>query len=90
MQPPDWLTVARIAAHLAVTPAVVRGWIDSGELHAVETSAKPGSRRRRWLVDPAAFAAFLAARSNRAAALGRRKRVPAIGACFPDKRPAGV
>jgi excisionase family DNA binding protein len=70
------LKPSEIAAELRVSRSTVVGWIDSGELAAVNLARTPGGKRYR--VDREALAAFLRRRAvvpGRAAgrAAGRRR-----------------
>jgi hypothetical protein len=73
-----YVTPPELAARFRVKPSTVRGWIESGELRAIDTAA-PGSRRPRLKISPEAIAEFERRRS--AAPLPapiRRRRLPAI------------
>jgi hypothetical protein len=53
-------TVRQLARHLQVGPDKIRGWINSGELKATNTSKDP--RRKRWIISLEALAEFQARR----------------------------
>jgi excisionase family DNA binding protein len=57
------LTVADVAARLAVKDEVVLGWIRSGELRAVNV-ASAGCHRPRWRIATEALELFQAARRS--------------------------
>ncbi|MBL8855574.1 MAG: helix-turn-helix domain-containing protein [Planctomycetaceae bacterium] len=59
-----YLTPPKCAKILGVDDWKVLGWINSGELPAVDLSG--GSSRPRWKIKPSDFEAFLATKSNRA------------------------
>jgi excisionase family DNA binding protein len=56
------MTPPQIAKRLGVASEKVIGWIDGGELRAVNLSA--GEVRPRWRIMPEDLAAFLASRAN--------------------------
>lgn len=58
-----YTTPPKYAARLGCKPETVTGWIDSGELAAINV-ARRGSRRPRYRISPEAIAAFEAARST--------------------------
>lgn len=63
MSVPQFLTVAQVADRLGVAPGKVLGWVGSGELSAIDTSAAR-NQRPRWRIDPAEFERFLAGRRS--------------------------
>ena len=62
-----------VAERLGVKVDVVRGWIATGQLRAMDVSAKPGGRRR-YRIDPTELAALEARRSVRSGDTTRRGR----------------
>lgn len=60
---PDSYTPPRLAKRYSIKPSKVLGWIRSGELEAINISAKPG-QRPRWVVTPEALVAFESRRSS--------------------------
>lgn len=52
----------------------VLGWIKSGELRAIDVSAKPGVSRARYLIDRADLAAFDDRRTVRRPEPRKRRR----------------
>jgi excisionase family DNA binding protein len=74
-----YLTPPAVAEKLGVDADTVRGWINAGELHAIDV-AQRGCRRRRWRIAPSDLAAFERSRSaipdQRVHAEPRRKRGP--------------
>jgi hypothetical protein len=68
-----WLTPPQIAKQLAVdTKKVIKHWIKSGELKAVNVASAAGGRPR-YRVDPAELARFLLSRSTTIAPKPKRK-----------------
>jgi len=67
------MTTCDVATRLGVSVDLVRTWIASGELRAVDVSAKRG-RRPTWRVELEALEAFLASRANRMLESRSRRR----------------
>ena len=67
-----WHNVPWIAATYCVSADKVRGWIQRGELAAVDVATK-GGKRPIWRISPEALAAFVA---GRAAGTSRPAPVP--------------
>lgn len=63
VQDDDYLTPPRISRITGRSLTVVRDWISSGELPAVDLSR--GRERPRWYVKRRDLEAFIKARSNR-------------------------
>ena len=59
-----YLTVAEVAAQMAVGSEQVLGWIHAGQLSASNVAAV-GRKRPRWRIAPDDLESFLAARRNR-------------------------
>lgn len=82
-KPPRYLTVRDVAARYGVGPRKVLGWIDSGELLAVNVAAD-GAAGKTYRINPAALAKFEKARAAKAGPEAeprggpRRRRLPAI------------
>jgi excisionase family DNA binding protein len=57
------LTIPEVAELLGTGPKLVRSWIASGALKAIDFSSGPATTRRRWRVTPQALDEFLAPRS---------------------------
>lgn len=68
-----FLSVQDFAKRLGVAPGKVLGWIASGELPAIDTSAAR-NQRPRWRIDPTDGEQFLAARRSAPAAKPVRNR----------------
>lgn len=49
---------AQVAQRYGVSPDKVRAWIASGELRAINISARRSSRKPRWAITPEALEAF--------------------------------
>ena len=60
------LTVAQVAEALRASAAVISRWIKSGELKAVNVSAKLGGHRPSWQIPVSDFEAFFRGRFNEA------------------------
>lgn len=58
-----FLTPAQAAELLGIATGKVLGWIQSGELSAVDVSAARG-QRPRWRIDPAEWDRFINARRS--------------------------
>ncbi len=71
------LTVAQVAEALQASAAVISRWIKSGELKAVNVSAKLGGHRPSWQIPVSDFEAFFRGRFNEAPT------------CAPDRRRQG-
>ena len=56
--PPD------VAKKLGVNPAKVLGWIERGELAAIDVTHNHGTGRPRWRITPEALADFEQTRSS--------------------------
>jgi len=69
-------TPREIATEFGVNVSKVIAWISSGELRAIDVSAKRGGPRGRWRIERAAVEAFIAGRENqpRPAVTRRRRR----------------
>lgn len=67
------MTPAQIAERYGVSSDKVRGWIQAGDLAAVNVAAR-ASGRPRWVVTPEALAAFEAARSAQPTPKVQRRR----------------
>ena len=52
------LTPPEIAERFRISADKVRGWIESGQLRAVNVSTNPGRGRPRWRVSPMDLIAF--------------------------------
>ena len=76
---PDlWATPPTIAKEMGVAPETAISWIKSGELKAVDVSARPGHTRPRYRINRADLAEFLAGRQVfTPPATKRRRRKPA-------------
>lgn len=72
---PAGLTVSDVAARLRVSQDKVRGWIDRGELRAVNTAAALCGRPR-YVITPEGLAAFERQRSAAAPPKPARRRKP--------------
>lgn len=59
----QFLTIAQAAERLGVAPGKILGWIASGELAGIDTSATR-NQRPRWRIDPNEFDRFLVARRS--------------------------
>jgi hypothetical protein len=59
----EWLTPNQVARERGVRVQKVRGWIETGELLAVDHAARRGGRRR-WRVSRQALDDFDRSRSN--------------------------
>ena len=57
----DWQTPPQLAKEFGVHPDKIRGWINSGELEAVNLG---DSIRPRWRIESEGKAKFLAGRSS--------------------------
>lgn len=64
----------QIAKEWGIRVATVLAWIRSGELPAIDVSAKPGVSKPRFLVDRAELEAFERRRSVRPPQQKRRRR----------------
>jgi len=58
-----WPTPPKFAKTLGVKPEKIIGFIQSGELIAIDVSAKPGVGRPRYRIPPSAIADFIARRT---------------------------
>jgi excisionase family DNA binding protein len=61
--PRSYLTPRQFARQLGVDVGKVTRWCADGTLAAIDVAARPGGKRRRWRIPPAAVAAFEAARA---------------------------
>jgi excisionase family DNA binding protein len=78
-----WLTPPQLAAMLGVEPPKVIGWINRGELRAVNVADKKG-KRPRWRISPEAFEDFIKPRTSAAPVKPtRRKRYADFEIFFP-------
>ena len=76
-----WLTIQQVAGWLGVSRDTVERWVNTGQLRAIDVSAKPGRGRPSWRVSADNLEAFLKARANRQQALPvptRRRRRPDV------------
>jgi len=71
-----WLTVRDVCESLRVKADVVYGWINSGELKAVNVVAKANAAKARWRIDPAGLNEFLCRRAATPPAPAPRRRRP--------------
>ncbi len=62
-----WHTPPQVAEQFGIDAAKVLGWIHSGQLIAVDVSAKRGGRPR-WRISQSALDSFLAGRQSTPAA----------------------
>ena len=62
MSDTTWRSPPQRAKQLGIDPEKVIGWIESGQLVAVNVS---NGTRPRWRISDSAFEAFLVARQNR-------------------------
>ena len=77
-------TVAEVAKRLRVSPDKVRGWINAGQLAAVNTAAALCGKPR-WVVLPEALAEFeKRRRSGPAPKPPRRRRSKCLIDFYPD------
>ena len=62
-----WLTIREVANRLYVSRDTVERWIHDGQLRAVDvsTTAKNGTKRVFWRIDPDDLEIFLDERANR-------------------------
>ena len=74
-------TVSDLADRYGVNASKIGAWIKSGELRAIDVSARRG-KKPRWRILPEALAEFEAARSSRTATSATPRR-------SPRRRPAG-
>lgn len=74
------LTVRELCERYGVGEHTVLGWINRGELLAINVGGRLGARKPRWRVSPEALAAFELARTPVPSAPRMRRR----------KRPAGI
>lgn len=58
---PKWLTVSAVADELGVSDDMVRSWVASGQLRAVDASARPGGKAR-WRIARTELDRFLLCR----------------------------
>jgi len=73
-----WFSILELAGRFDVVPATVAGWIEDGELEAVNTARK-SSVRKRWRISSEAVARFERRRANNASednSATARKAVP--------------
>jgi hypothetical protein len=56
------LTPSQYAQRLGVRVPQILGWINSGQLRAIDVSSKPGSARRAWRISLGAIIEFEAQR----------------------------
>lgn len=73
-QRPIRLTVADVADRLNVSVSAVRTMIHSGELAAIDVTARPGATRPRLRVDLSEVERFEKARRTRPAATPKRDK----------------
>jgi len=73
-----YLTVGQVAERYQVSVKVVRGWIRTGELTAMDVGKTKASAKPRWRVKPEAMAEFEALRTpnGRPKPRGERKYRP--------------
>jgi excisionase family DNA binding protein len=57
-------SVQDLCDRCTVSQQTVLGWINSGELAAVNVGRKPGGKKPRWRITQAALDAFEAARAS--------------------------
>jgi hypothetical protein len=72
-----FLTPPDIAKILQIKPGKVIGWIDRGELSAVNIAADRAGRPR-WRISQSSLEEFLAARGNRKPIKASRRRKSAL------------
>jgi excisionase family DNA binding protein len=83
------LTVSEVASQYGVTEITVLGWINSGELKAINVGRTPGKKKPRWRISAAAVAEFEDRRSSesrpaeRASDRRRNKRPSQIVDLYP-------
>ena len=70
---PRMHTPPAVAEGLGVDPSKVRGWVDSGELKAVNVAARLGGRPR-WRIAAADLDAFLESRRSPTPVKPQRRR----------------
>ena len=80
-----YLTTSRIAEKLGVNPSKVLGFINSGELRAIDVSHNKGVGRPRWRITPEALSEFELSRSSQPAV----KPAPATTSISTPRRRAG-
>jgi excisionase family DNA binding protein len=68
------LTVAEVCDQLRVDEHTVLAWIRSGELPASNVGVRPGLKKPRWRITPAALEQFLESRRPQPSAPKTRKR----------------
>jgi len=68
-----WLSPPQIAKRLGIDPGKVRGWIDSGELPAVNIASRVGGRPR-WRIAMDDWNAFLLRRRSPAPVVPQPRR----------------
>ncbi|QDT54278.1 Helix-turn-helix domain protein [Caulifigura coniformis] len=73
------MTIAEVAAKMCVDEWTVRQWLKSGELRAVNVSARPNSRRPRMRILPDDLERFIAARSTIPKPATKRQKLPVPG-----------
>ena len=75
MSDPTYLTPPAIASQLGVDPTKVIGWINRGELRAVNVAANPATAKRaRWRVAKDDLENFLDARAAQPVRSVHKKR----------------
>jgi excisionase family DNA binding protein len=78
------LSVKDVAERYGVGLHTVLGWIERGELRAINVGRRPGGKKPRWRMTEGALAAFEGARSSQTslARLARRKRAAEVIAFY--------
>jgi excisionase family DNA binding protein len=71
-----WLTVRDVCESLRIKADAVYGWINSGELKAVNVVAKANAAKARWRIDSASLDEFLRRRAATPPAPAARRRRP--------------
>jgi len=70
----EWLSIQQIADWLTVSRDTVERWVNTGQLRAVDVSARPGRGRPSWRVNRESLDSFLATRANREQPTGKTSR----------------
>ena len=82
-EPAKLLSPLQVAQRLDVGVVVVRRWIETAQLRAIDTAAVPGpNRRRRWRISLADLAAFEKIRANSS---GDRCQVTGVSRSKPER-----
>jgi transposase len=71
------LSVRDVRERYGVTEHTVLGWINRGELRAINVGRRPGAKKPRWRITPEALEAFELARTVAPPPPRRRGKRPA-------------